>query len=99
MLTKPIAVEAREGFKIWIKYESGEAGELDLSHIAGIGVFSAWNERAMFEDVWITEYDSIRWGGMESDEIELCADALYLQLTGKSIEEIHNRGRVTLTNA
>ena len=81
---RPTAVEPREGHRIWIEYSDGAAGEVDLSHLAGGGVFEAWDDRAYFAAVRITEYDAIAWG----DELELCPDALYMQLTGKSLEQI-----------
>ena len=89
MLTKPIAVEARNGYKIWIKYADGEEGEIDLAHLSGDGVFKAWVNRSLFENVWITPYRSVMWG-TDSDELELCADALYLELTGKTIQEVRS---------
>ncbi len=81
---RPTAVESREGHRIWIEYSDGSAGEVDLSHLAGGGVFEVWNDRACFDAVRITEYDAIAWG----EELELCPDALYMRLTGKSVEQI-----------
>ena len=81
---RPTAVEPREGHRIWLEYSDGSAGEVDLSHLAGGGVFEAWNDRAHFAAVRITEYDAIAWG----EELELCPDALYMRLTGKSLEQI-----------
>ena len=83
-MLKPIAVEPREGFRIWIRYEDGAEGELDLSHLEGKGVFKAWDDREFFESVYIAPYRSITWG----DDIDLCPDSLYLRLTGKPVEEI-----------
>ena len=82
--TRPVAVEPRNGFRIWIKFQDGQEGEIDLSHLAGNGIFKAWNDRAFFESVRINSYDEVAWG----DEIDMCPDALYLQLTGKPVEEI-----------
>lgn len=98
MLTTPIQVEARDGFTIWIKYSDGVGGIVDLSHLAGDGVFKAWVDRSLFENVSITSYQSIIWG-TEDDELELCADALYLQLTGKTIEEVRESGLQAATHA
>ena len=71
-------VEGRSGFRIWLCYSDGAVGEVDLSHLAGRGVFGARRERSFFECVRVTEYDAIAWG----EEIELCPDALYLRITG-----------------
>ncbi len=83
-MVRPTAVEPRDGYRIWLRYSDGAAGEVDLSHLAGRGVFEAWNDRACFEGVRITEYDAVAW----SEELELCPDALYMQLTGKSLAEV-----------
>ena len=34
--------------------------------------------------VHLTDYRAIAWG----DEIDICADALYMELTGKTLEEL-----------
>ena len=81
-MIRPVAVEPREGFRIWIRYDDGASGVLDLSHLAGRGVFAAWNDRRCFEDVHIAPAGGIAWGS----DLELCPDALYLQLTGTSVE-------------
>ena len=36
-MIRPIAVEARKRFRIWLRYSDGAAGEIDLSHVAGRG--------------------------------------------------------------
>ncbi|MCY4379710.1 MAG: DUF2442 domain-containing protein [Candidatus Dadabacteria bacterium] len=79
-------IEPRDGYRIWLSYSDGTAGEINLSHLAGHGVFKAWNDRKCFEMVRITPYGAIAWG----DDIELCPDALYMRLTGKSIAEMAN---------
>lgn len=84
LLIRPTAVEPREGYKICIQYSDGVAGEIDLSHLAGRGVFEAWYKRACFETARITPDREIAWG----KDLELCPDALYLQLTGKSVSEV-----------
>ncbi len=83
-LLRPVAVAPREGFRIWLRYADGVEGEVDLSHLAGKGVFAAWLDRTFFERVHLGGGSAIAW----SDEIDLCADALYLRLTGKRPREI-----------
>ncbi len=82
--TQPEVVETREGLRIWIRFRDGNEGEVDLSHHAGKGVFKAWDDRSFFESVHINSYGEVAWG----DEIDLCPDALYMQLTGKTPEEV-----------
>ena len=83
-MPRPIRVEPREGYRIWLEYDDGASGVLDLSHHVGQGVFKVWEDPAVFEAVRISEHDGIAW----SDDAELCPDALYLDLTGKTVEEI-----------
>lgn len=81
---RPVAVQARDGFRIWLRYADGIEGEVDLAHVAGKGVFAAWLDRSFFESVHIGGGNGISWG----NEIDLCPDALYFQLTGKRPEDI-----------
>ena len=85
-MIRPIAVKAKKEYRIWLNYEDGVSGELDLGHLAGQEVFKAWEVPGYFNTVRVTEYGSIAWG--EVDDIELCPDALYMRLTGKPVEEI-----------
>ena len=94
-MTRPTAVEPRTGYRIWIRYADGAEGEVDLSHLAGRGVFNVWNDRACFEAVHITEYDSIAW----TEELELCPDALYMRVTDKSLAEVMPEAQTVLENA
>ena len=84
-LVQPVKVEAREGYTIWLEYADGPAGELDLSHLVGSGFFKAWENKAFFRQVHITDYQAIAW----SDEIDLCPDALYTELTSCTWEEMY----------
>lgn len=79
-----VEVKPRDGYRIWLRYSDGAAGEVDLSDMAGRGVFKVLLDRAVFEKVHVSGHGSIAW----SDDIELCEDALYLRLTGKSVEEV-----------
>ncbi len=81
---RPVEVEARHGYTLWVRYNDGVEGEIDLSPRAGRGVFKAWDEPGVFESVSITPNLAIRW----TEDAELCADAVYLELTGKEPEEI-----------
>ncbi len=83
-MIEPLEVEPRAGYTIWIRYSDGTEGEVDLSHLAGRGVFALWEDRAEFEKVHVGPGRAIAW----SDEVDLCPDALYLRLTGKSLAEL-----------
>lgn len=83
-LIRPISVQARPGFRVYIEFSDGTSGEVNLSDLAGRGVFRVWNDPEYFRQVHIGEHRQIKW----DDEIELSADSLYLRLTRKSPEEL-----------
>jgi hypothetical protein len=83
-MIRPIEIKPLDSFKIWIKYSDGKDGIIDLSDLAGKGVFSAWNDYDFFKRVTIGSAGEIVWG----DKIDLCPDALYLRLTKKKPEEL-----------
>ena len=80
----PIEVKALEGYRLWLRYSDGVSGEVDLSDMAGRGVFEAWTAPGCFEQVHIAPHRAIAW----NDDLELCPDALYLEITGKSFEDL-----------
>ena len=86
-MIRPIEVKARQGYKIWLRYEDGASGEVDLSHHVGRGVFKAWNTPGFFETARITDYGSVAWG--DSDDLELCPNDLYMRLTGQTLDDIN----------
>jgi hypothetical protein len=81
---KPIEVKPLPGYRLWLRYTDGTSGEVDLSDFVGKGVFALWNDRSAFEQVRIGEHGEVVW----SDQVDLCPDALYLQLTGKTPEDV-----------
>ena len=83
-MIKPVLVKALPGYRIYLDFSDGNKGEVDLSDLAGKGVFQVWNDYNFFEKVHLGDQREIKW----NDEIELCADSLYLKLTGKSPEEL-----------
>lgn len=78
-LPAPRSVIAGKGYSVLLSYDDGVSGAVDLSHLAGQGVFAAWHDRAFFEAVRLSESGGITWG----NDIDLCPDDLYLRLTGK----------------
>lgn len=83
-MSKLCEVKALPRHRIWVRYVDGVQGEVDLSHLAGRGVFALWDEAGEFEKVHVGPGGAVSW----SDQVELCPDATYLRLTGKSPEEL-----------
>ncbi len=94
-LIRPTDVEPRSGNRLWITYSDGTAGEVDLSHLAGRGVFKLWNIQGCFEAVHIAPTGGIAW----EDDVELCPDALYLRLTGRPLADVMPAARLLVERA
>lgn len=76
----PTRVEAKPDFHIYLEFSDGTKGDVDLSDLADSAVFEKWRSPEFFRTVHLGDHREIRW----NEEIELCADSLYLKLTGKS---------------
>ena len=94
---KLVEVKAREGYRIWLRFDDGVSGEVDLSDLAEKGgVFKAWEDRKFFESVYLDmDFGAVMW----SEELDLCGDALYLDITGMSPEDLFPMLRENPTNA
>lgn len=75
MLYDVVAVEARPGFKVWVRFEDGVEGEADLSDLAGRGVFKRWTEDPeVFAEVSVDpESGTLTWPG----GLDVAPDRLY----------------------
>lgn len=72
------------GYRLEVDFDNGIRGTIDLSDYAGIGAFQPWLQPGFFEQVSVSAEGDLSWPG----GLDLCADALYLRLTGQSAEEI-----------
>lgn len=81
---KILEAKALDGCKIWLKFADGTAGEVDLSHLTGKGVFAFWNDYENFKKVSVENGRRLAW----SDDIDIDADSLYMRLTGKTPAEL-----------
>ena len=79
-----VSLDVQEGYKIQISFDDGVSGVVDLSGLVGKGVFSAWSDYARFEKVAVGEAGELIW----PDEVDLCPDSLYLQITGKKPDDV-----------
>ena len=83
-MVKVLHVTPQTGYKLHLEFDDGTIGEVDVSDLIGKGVFKTLTDTAVFESVTVGEHGEVRWTG----DLELCADALYLQMTGKSVEDL-----------
>ncbi len=83
-MIRPILVRPSPNHLLYLEFSDGSKGNVDLSDLARSGVFESWNDYAFFETARIGDHREIKW----NDEIALCADSLYLRLTGKTPDEL-----------
>jgi len=83
-MLKLIEAKPLPGYRLRLRYADGVTGEVNVSHLVGRGVFQLWNDPKAFENVSIGSAGELRW----SDEVDLCADALYMEITGKTPAEV-----------
>jgi len=87
-----VEVQPLPGYRLRLRYADGVAGEVDLSRFVGKGVFRLWSDPEAFQQVSVGSGGELRW----SDDVDLCADALYLEITGKRPEDVFpSLGKVT----
>jgi len=71
-------------FRVSLRFDDGASGTVDLSHLAGRGVFRAWLQEGVFEQLFISPIGALQWPG----DLDLCSDSLYLQMVGKNAAEV-----------
>ncbi len=78
MLYDVTAVEARQGYTVWVRFEDGVEGEADLSDLAGRGVFKRWTDHpAEFGEVAVDpESGTLIWPG----GLDVAPDRLYSEV-------------------
>ena len=81
---KIIHVNVLQDYKIKLKFDDGQQGIVDLSHLVGKGVFSSWNDYNTFQNVKIGSSGELMW----SDQIDICPDSLYLKITNQRPEDL-----------
>lgn len=78
------SVNVLAGHRLSLTFDDGVTGVVDLSDKVGKGVFALWRDRSAFERVRVGSQGELVW----DDQIDLCPDALYLQVTGKKPEDL-----------
>ena len=80
-----VEAQAISHFKIRVKFSDGIEGVVDLSHLAGKGVFKNWLKKGAFEKVYIdAESGAVCW----DKNIDVCPDTLYMKITHKKVEDV-----------
>jgi Protein of unknown function (DUF2442) len=84
-MKKIVSVEPLADHRLKLRFDDGVEGTVNLSNEVGKGIFAAWRDPQHFSSVKIGRGGrSLEW----PDEIDLCADALYLEITGMKVEDL-----------
>lgn len=78
-LPRLLEIKPRAEWKLWVRYSDGTEGVADLSHLAGKGVFTIWEDPAEFRKARLDESGAIVWG----DGIDVCPDSIYFRISGR----------------
>jgi hypothetical protein len=81
---KITSVKVLTDYRLDLQFADGKRGMVDLSRLAGQGVFTVWKDYAVFQQVRIGESGELIW----NEQIDLCPDALYLQATQQRPEDV-----------
>lgn len=75
---KIVAYRVVEPFKVWLRYDTGAEGIVNLDTFPNIPVFEKWKEPEFFEKLKIENGRRVFW----DEQIDLCPDVLYMKLIG-----------------
>jgi hypothetical protein len=82
---KALEIKPLPNYKLWLKFDNGEEGSVDLSHMVNKGVFKAWQNPENFKKAHIVHDNrAIAW----SEDLDICVDSLYMKATGKTVEDL-----------
>lgn len=88
-------IQPLSGYRLRLEYADGAEGEVDLSGLVGRGVFERLEDLDEFESAYVTDSGDVAW----SDDLELCADTLYMKVTGQSPADVFPGIRETASHA
>jgi hypothetical protein len=77
-LRKIVDYKVLEPYKIWLSYDDGVQGKVDLSDFAHKEVFAPWKDESFFRQMKVDRGRRVYW----SEDLDFCPDALYIQITG-----------------
>ena len=72
-----------DDYRLFVEFEDGVNGIIDLSSWKEKSAFEFWNEERNFQKFNITKDKKIEW----NDKIDMDPDAFYLKLTGKNFDD------------
>ena len=62
---KIVACKPKPNYRVWIRFDDGLEGEVDLNEFVGKGIFNAWDAVEVFNQVRIDpKTDTLAWGNV-----------------------------------
>ena len=62
-------VKILQDYHLELSFDDGVSGTVDLSHLAGKGVFARWLDRKQFEKVRIGSLGELIWGELRHGQV------------------------------
>ncbi len=83
-MEKIIEVKALDNYQLFVHFEDGTKGEIDLKHLLEFPAFEPWKNYEFFKSVFIGGNNGVpTW----NDDLDIDALNIYLHLKGISFEE------------
>ena len=84
MLKDIVEVTARPSYKLFVRFEDGVSGEIDLAAATSfVGVFAPLRDETVFASVAVNkELGTVQW----PNGADLDPDVIYASLTGSSVQ-------------
>ena len=82
-----VELEVQEPYKLWLRFDDGTTGVVDLSDSAALGgMFAAWGDPDFWRSAHIVaDSGAVAWG--DGTEVDACPLGLYLDITGQTFDE------------
>ena len=87
------SVQYVDGYILRIKFQDGVEGDVDLSDLISEGIFKVLQDKNFFSKAYTTGY-SLAW----SEELEIDANNLYLEISGKELNDLEKKNPVHAPN-
>ena len=83
-MKKITGLKVLENYRVWLRFDDGVEGEVDFRHKPRTGVYAPWQDYEFFRRARIGEYGELRW----DDQLDFGPDSLWLQITGRTPEDL-----------
>jgi hypothetical protein len=92
MLKDVVEVRPLEGYRLWLRFEDGVEGQIDVAEMVSFrGVFAALRDRENFLEVRVNrDIGTICW----PNGADLDPDVLYSRITGERIPDFETKSAI-----